>query len=126
MDADAWGINAGPAIVEPDIATLGPSQLLKPAPEFSHTRLRDWIAFGISHQYTDPAHPLALLRARRERPRGRTAECSQQFPPSDGDCHTPLPCEVRKGTIARRESAVPNRAAPGAVGALIHSRPVPV
>src|SRR5262249_53427839 len=39
-----------------------------------------------------------LLRARRERPRGRrAAECDQQFPPSDGDCHPPLPCEVRKG-----------------------------
>src|SRR5262249_44191152 len=39
-----------------------------------------------------------LLRARRERPRRRrAAECSQQFPPSDGDCHTPLPREVRKG-----------------------------
>jgi len=26
---------------------------------------------------------------RRERPRRRrAAECSQQFPPSDGDCHT--------------------------------------
>jgi hypothetical protein len=25
----------------------------------------------------------------------RAAECSQQFPPSDGDCHTPLPREVR-------------------------------
>src|SRR5262249_25733362 len=41
-------------------------------------------------------HPSRLLRARRERPRGRAAECRQQFPPSDGDCHTPLPCEVRK------------------------------
>src|SRR5262245_45916607 len=39
-----------------------------------------------------------LLRARRERPRcGRAAECSQQFSPSDGDCHTPLLREVRKG-----------------------------
>src|SRR5262249_22724513 len=28
---------------------------------------------------------------------GHAAECGQQFPPSDGDCHTPLPCEVRKG-----------------------------
>ena len=36
-----------------------------------------------------------LLRARRERPRGRDAERDQQFPPPDGDCHTPLPCEVR-------------------------------
>src|SRR5262249_5014231 len=48
-----------------------------------------------------------LLRARRERPHGpRAAECSQQFPPSDGDCHTPLPCEVRKGRIPRHERAV--------------------
>src|SRR5262245_46597873 len=31
----------------------------------------------------------SLLRARRERPRGcRAAECSQQFPPPDGDCQT--------------------------------------
>src|SRR6516165_10763869 len=42
-------------------------------------------------------HVGRLLRARRERPRSRyAAECSQQFPPSDGDCHTPLPLEVRK------------------------------
>src|SRR5215831_2168618 len=38
-----------------------------------------------------------LLCARREWPRGSGAECDQQFPPFDGDCHTPLPCEVRKG-----------------------------
>src|SRR5262249_43844506 len=39
-----------------------------------------------------------LLRARRQRPRHRrAAECGQQFPPSDDDRHTPLPCEVRKG-----------------------------
>ena len=28
------------------------------------------------------------------------------IPPSDGDCHTPLPCEVRKGTIPHQERAV--------------------
>src|SRR6516165_7710472 len=48
-------------------------------------------------QQPDLAASRRLLRARRERPRGRAAECDQQFPPSDGDCHTPLPCEVRKG-----------------------------
>src|SRR5262245_225511 len=48
----------------------------------------------------------ALLRARRERPSRRAAECDQQFSPSDGDCHTPLPCEVRKGTLPRQERAV--------------------
>src|SRR5262249_61137949 len=42
--------------------------------------------------------PRRLLRACPERPRSRrVAECDQQFPPSDGDCHTPLPCEVRRG-----------------------------
>src|SRR5262249_42183359 len=39
-----------------------------------------------------------LLRACNKRPhRCGAAECDQQFPPSDRDCHTPLPCEVRKG-----------------------------
>ena len=47
----------------------------------------------------------------------RAAECSQQFPPSDGDCHTPLPREVRRGRIARHERAVPNNAARGVGGA---------
>jgi len=57
----------------------------------------------------------SLLRPRRGRPRRcRAAEYGQQFPPSDGDCHTPLPCEVRKGNDSRHERAVPNSAAPGA------------
>src|SRR6516165_416902 len=42
----------------------------------------------------------------RHGPRRRTAECGQQFPPSDGERHTPLPCEVRTGTIPRHERAV--------------------
>src|SRR5215813_7204283 len=58
-----------------------------------------------------------LLRARRERPRDRrAAECSQQFPPSDGDCHTPLPCEVRKGNDTTPRARCPNCVAPGAGG----------
>src|SRR5262249_11357582 len=49
-----------------------------------------------------------LLRMRRERPRRRrTAECDQQFPPSDGDCHTPLPCEVRKGNDSTPRACCP-------------------
>src|SRR5262249_56164567 len=42
------------------------------------------------HYYGESPHPFGLLRARRERPRRRSAaEGSQQFPPSDGACHTP-------------------------------------
>src|SRR5215469_5609753 len=65
----------------------------------------------------NPSHALALLRARRERPRGRrAAECSQQFPPSDGDCHTPLPREVRKGNDTTPRACCPNSAAPERAG----------
>src|SRR5881396_2700122 len=40
----------------------------------------------------------ALLRrsVHTKKQGSRAAECGQQFPPSDGDCHTPLPREVRK------------------------------
>src|SRR5262249_14120069 len=48
-----------------------------------------------------------LLRARRDRPRRRSAaECGQQFPPSDGDCHTPSRARCVKPTIARLQRAV--------------------
>ena len=43
---------------------------------------------------------------------------ASQFPPSDGDCHTPLPCaRCAKGRITRDERAVPNSAALGGGGA---------
>src|SRR5262249_39317160 len=49
------------------------------------------------HEHADAAHPVWLLRAPRERPRsGWAAQCEYEFSPSDGDCHAPLPCEVRK------------------------------
>ena len=42
--------------------------------------------------------PHIALGARRERPHSHcAAECDQQFPPSDGDCHTPLPREAPEG-----------------------------
>src|SRR5215467_4940133 len=67
-------------------------------PEHRNTRLCVPVALRHSNQQADPLDLLRLLRPRRERPRCcRAAECSQEFPPSDGDCHTPLPREVRKG-----------------------------
>jgi hypothetical protein len=42
----------------------------------------------------------------REQPRRNAAECDQQIPSSDGDCHTPLPREVRKDNVSRHERAV--------------------
>src|SRR5262249_9021815 len=55
-------------------------------------------ASGIGQAYRTHAQQFGyLLCTRRERPRsGRAAERGYHIPPSDGDCHTPLPCEVRK------------------------------
>src|SRR5215475_7346989 len=75
--------------------------------ERSDASLSFHIGRSRAHENADPPHPFRLLRPCRERPRDRrAAERDQQLPPSDGDCHTPLPCEVRKGTIARHERAV--------------------
>jgi len=64
----------------------------------NQTRGRIAIFFGASSasklRYPDPRQR-PLLRLRRERPCRSAAERGQQSPPSDGDCHTPLPREVR-------------------------------
>jgi len=55
----------------------------------------------------DAPHPLALLRARRERQCGRrAAECSQQLPSSDNDCHTHSRARCANERIPRHERAV--------------------
>src|SRR6516225_6445942 len=96
--SQALVIPAWPALLDVDIATFDPPEILQARAERRHAEL----AFGVllrqpRNQHADAVHLLALLGARRQRPRRRTAECSQQLPPSDGDCHTPLPCEVRRG-----------------------------
>src|SRR5215831_17123618 len=104
--ACSTGIRAGKTNINADIAAIVPTQLLQFLPQRHDLSLCRRIGLGIPHEDADAPHPLALLRARRERPRCRAAECGQQFPPSDGDCHTPLPCEVRKGTVPRHERPV--------------------
>src|SRR6516225_4194238 len=45
-------------------------------------------------------------------------------PPSHGDCHTPLPCEVRKWNDTTPRACCPNSAAPGAVKPGMDDEPV--
>jgi hypothetical protein len=40
----------------------------------------------------DASHAVALLRAHRERPCGRAAECGDEFASSKAKPHLPLPC----------------------------------
>ncbi len=52
---------------------IGPAQLLQPLQERRDAGLTFRIVRGAGHEHADAPHPLALLRARRERPRRRRA-----------------------------------------------------
>src|SRR5262249_57809710 len=109
--------NGGPTNVDPHIAAIGPTQLRKGLPERKDAKLRRRIVFVEPDEHADAPYAVALLRLPRERPsRGRAAECSQQLPPSDGACHTPLPREVRKGNDTTPRACCPNSMAPGEDG----------
>src|SRR6516164_2371531 len=69
-----------------------------------------------SHAWAAAQAPRAATR------RHRAAECGQQFPPSDGDCHTPSRARCVNGTIPLRERAV--LTAPGAVKPGMDDEPV--
>jgi hypothetical protein len=57
--------------------------LLQPLNERDNARLSFRIVRGQIHQHTGPPHPLALLRARRERPHScRDAEQRDEIAPS--------------------------------------------
>src|SRR5262249_42089705 len=95
-----------PAIFDCDVAAIDPTELaqaLQKSPdEWTPDRRRG------RTQESNRGRLTRLLRAHGERPRDRpAAECDQQVPPSNGDCHTPLPCEgAVKGTVSRHERAV--------------------
>src|SRR5262249_36877332 len=64
-----------PTIINRDVAPHRPSQLCEALLENSGLLARDCIAILSKHHRADPPHPLALLRARRQRPRrGRAAD----------------------------------------------------
>src|SRR2546430_16907057 len=75
MGLHLGGIGTRIAIFDQDVAAGRPSELPEPLPEFLKITLRVRIILGDPQQYRDPLHPIALLRARRERPcRRRAAE----------------------------------------------------
>jgi hypothetical protein len=66
------GAAGGPTNVDPHIAAIGPTQLRKPARQPGRIGLRLRIVFIELDKHADPAHPIVLLRARRERPNCRS------------------------------------------------------
>ena len=84
-------LSVSPAIVQGDVPTFDESGIIQALPDHRDEGRVDGGRTGA--EYANHRHR-GLLRPRRERPRGRrAAECGQHFPPSDGDCHAPLPCE---------------------------------
>ena len=80
-----------PARLDPKVAAVRPAELLEFLPERRDIGLSFPVALGICHQHTDAPHALALLRARRDRPRGRrAAEQRDELAPSDVACHVTL------------------------------------
>jgi hypothetical protein len=65
---------SGPTVFDLDFAALDPSQVLQANFERSYARLGLRIAADKTHQHTDPAHAIDLLRERCNRPRRRPAE----------------------------------------------------
>src|SRR5262249_35736869 len=71
--ANALGIAHGPAIFDARVAAVGPTKLLQALRESGEPGLTFRIIGGEIHEHADAPHRLALLRARRERPRCRRA-----------------------------------------------------
>src|SRR5262249_46564092 len=76
-----------PASVNPNVPAIRPSDLLESVPECGDKALCLRVAFGKSHQHSDPPHRLGLLRPRSERPYRGTADHSNEVAPS----HLPAP-----------------------------------
>src|SRR5262249_46928219 len=80
MGADASGVGSAPPLVETDAAAIVPAELLQRLAESLEIGLLLNI-FGERVEHADTAHTLALLPARRERPRGRAAEQREELTP---------------------------------------------
>src|SRR5262245_49854223 len=65
---NATRIGVPPAIVDPNILTVFPAELLKPFAENADALADIGIAFGDRHQNTKPPNPVWLLRVSGQRP----------------------------------------------------------
>src|SRR5215468_7612771 len=81
MPADGIGIGCCPAGIDLHISADGPAKRLQPLQEGSEPCLVMRIVRRCGEEHADAPHPLALLRAHPERPRGcRAAEQRDERP----------------------------------------------
>jgi hypothetical protein len=72
MFANNGCIGSGPAGVDPHVATNAPTRGLQLLQKRADEGLKSLVVCGRGEHYANPPHALALLRARRERPCGRS------------------------------------------------------
>jgi hypothetical protein len=80
-----------PPKVHPHVAAIGPTQVRKRLSERRDASLRHGIVFVPRHEHADTPHTVALLCARRERPRRRAAERTDEFASSKANPHLTPP-----------------------------------
>src|SRR5262249_54263682 len=81
----AVDVVCAPPNVDAHVAADRPTPFLQPPQECRKARLPFWVVRSPIHEHADVPHPLALLRARPQRPPGSTAaEKCDQFPPPPG------------------------------------------
>src|SRR5262249_558891 len=74
-----------------DVAVLDPPERPKSLLKCSNASQHFGIVLGERMQERHATCALALLRARRERPRRRAGKCDNELSPSNMDCHVTLP-----------------------------------
>ena len=79
--ADPIDVGATPSNLHLQVAAARPPQFRKRLCEPGKMRLPLGVAFIHAHQHTDPSHMTGVLSARHERPRRRTAQQRDDFPP---------------------------------------------
>src|SRR5215472_11223640 len=93
VPANFIGFGRGPARVDLHVAADAPAGLLETLQERAEAGLKFPIVRSRGQENANEAHLLALLRARRERPRRRTAEQTDEGAPFHCPVSPVLPTE---------------------------------
>ena len=79
--SDAVDVTASPAVIDPEIAALAPTEFVETLPKRRNAPKCVRVVLGGRHQHANPPHSVALLRLRSKWPRCRAAEKRDELAP---------------------------------------------
>src|SRR5262245_41549296 len=106
VSTSVLGIACGPAIVDAHVPAVGPAKFLQPLHERREAGLTFRIARGQRMEHAYAPYPLALLRARRERPSRRAANQLDERAPSHHSITSSARAMSVGGIVSRSALAV--------------------